>query len=104
METKYGTLSNDMIIRNASDLINQIFKLLPYKENNDERLVSHFDSLLFRISGMAKIFDKYPEWVTIISLLEAARTEENFKLYRKAILDCCSIVKQIQEQAGDIHA
>lgn len=98
METKYGDLPDELIISNVSDLINQIFKLLPYKEQNNVYLNYHFDTLLFRVSGMAKVLPQYPEWITVLSLLEAAKTESNMSLYRKAILDCCSIIKRIQEK------
>ena len=98
METVYGQLPNSMIADNISDLINQVFKLLPFKENNDERLESHFENILFRISGMARILETFPEWITVISILEMARTESDFKLYRKSILDSCSILKTIQQR------
>lgn len=99
METKYGDLPDELIISNETDLINQIFKLLPYKEQNNSCLNYHFDTLLFRISGLAKVLPQYPEWITVLSLLEAAKTESDLRLYRKAVLDCCSIVERIQSNA-----
>ena len=98
METIYGQLPNAMIADNISDLINQVYKLLPFKENTDERLESHFENVLFRISGTARVIETFPEWITVISILEKARTESDFKLYRKSILDSCSILKTIQQR------
>lgn len=96
MHSIYGDISNESFCENIDDLIGQIFKLLPYKETQDERLDYHFTTLLFRISGMSKVFNNVPELLTIMSLLESARTESNFRMYRKAVLDSCSIMKKIQ--------
>lgn len=104
MDSIYGDISDLMIIKNTDDLINQIFKLLPYKENDDERLEGHFEATLFRIVGMSKVFESYPEWLTIICILESARNEKSFYLYRKAILDSCAMVRNIQNKVGGNNA
>jgi len=103
IHSKYGDIPNKMVIENETDLINQIFKLLPYKENAADNLEYHFTTLLFRIAGLCKIFPEIPELLTVVSLLESARTENNFQLYRKAILDSCSIIKRLQKQFGDLN-
>lgn len=97
MRSKYGHLPNISINQNSNDLINQIFKLLPYKEQNDERLKYHFTTLLFRLRGMAFLFPNQPKWITVMALLESAQEENDFKLYRKAILDSCSIIKSMTD-------
>lgn len=101
MRSKYGDIPPETVKLNSMDIVNQIFKLLPLKENNDNDLDFHFSTLLFRLNGMAQLFPEEPRWITIMALLESARTEDNFKLYRKAILDCCSLVRSIR---GDIYA
>lgn len=96
METVYGNVSEELISSNLDDLIGQIFKLLPYKESCNENLNYHFSTLLFRLCGLTKVLNNNPELITVMSILEAARTETDFKLYRKAVLDSCSILKKIQ--------
>lgn len=96
MLTLYGDISEELISSNLNDLIGQIFKLLPYKESNNENLNYHFSTLLFRLSGLTQVLNSTPELITVISILEAARTETDFKLYRKAVLDSCSILKKIR--------
>ena len=98
MNTIYGDISTDSFCDNLDDLIGQIFKLLPYKESSDDRLDYHITTLLFRISGMSRIFSNIPELITIMSLLEAARTETDFHLFRKAVLDSCSMMKKVQDK------
>lgn len=81
--------------------ISAIFKLLPYKQDNYEHLDNYFNSVLQRLIGFNKISGFQPEVVTIISLLEYAREEEDFPKYRKAILDACGMVELIKESDAD---
>lgn len=101
MKSTYGDIPNAALKNNISDLINQVFKLLPYKEQENENLDKLFTTLLFRMSGMANLFQSEPRWVTLLSFIEAARNEKDFKMYRKSILDACSILSDIQEQITD---
>lgn len=84
--------------------ISAIFKLLPYKQDNYEHLDNYFNSVLQRLIGFNKISGFQPEVVTIISLLEYARGEEDFPKYRKAILDACGMVELIKESDADADA
>lgn len=81
--------------------ISAIFKLLPYKQDNYEHLDNYFNSVLQRLIGFNRISGFQPEVVTIISLLEYARGEEDFQKYRKAILDACGMVELIKESDAD---
>lgn len=82
--------------------VSAIYKLLPYKEDSYEYLDNYFESVLQRLIGFNKISGNQPEVVTIISLIEYARQENDFKKYRKAILDACGLVEFIKE--SDIYA
>ena len=79
-----------------------IFKLLPYKEELYEFLDSYFESVLQQLRGFNKISGFQPEVITIMSLIEYARTEDNFQKYRKAILDACGMVEFIKESDTDV--
>lgn len=82
-------------------ILSAIFKLLPYKQDNYAFLDSYFESVLQRLIGFNKLSGFQPEVITIISLVEYARDEEDFKKYRKAILDACGLVKLIKEGECD---
>ena len=101
MRAIYGEIPDSTVIKNTEDLIDQVFKLLPYKEKHIENLESHFSALLFRIVGMCSLFPDHPELLTVAAVLQAAKSETDFYLYRKAILDSCSILEKMQEQLGD---
>lgn len=77
--------------------ISAIFKLLPYKQDNYEYLDNYFESVLQRLIGFNKISGFQPEIITIMSLLEYAREENDFSKYRKAVLDACAMVGHIKE-------
>ena len=53
--------------------------------------------MLQRLIGFNKISGGQPELITIMSLLEYARSEDNYDKYRKAILDACGMVDLIRE-------
>jgi hypothetical protein len=82
-------------------ILSAIFKLLPYKQDNYAFLESYFESVLQRLIGFTKLSGFQPEVITIISLVEYARDEDDFKKYRKAILDACGLVKLIKEGECD---
>ena len=70
---------------------------MPYKESNYPLLDEYFDALLFRLNGLNQLFMNQTEILTLMSLLEAARHENSFKKYRKAILDATALVDSIKE-------
>lgn len=100
MESLYGQIPDELVAMNLDDLIDQIFRLLPLKEE-DADLNYDFSTVLFRIRGLTHTLNSSPELITVMSMLDAAKTEKNFRLYRKAILDSCSILKNLQ---GRINA
>ena len=83
-------------------LLSAIFKLLPYRQEHYEYLDSYFESVLQRLLGFNEVSGYCPEIVTVISLVEYARHEDDFKKYRKAILDDCGIMQLIKEGCDDV--
>lgn len=82
-------------------ILSAIFKLLPYKQEGYVYLDNYFESVLQRLIGFNKVSGNQPEVITIISLIEYARQENDLKKYRKAILDACGLVKLIKESDSD---
>ena len=94
----YKEISPSQIAAEKEYIRSAIFKLLPYKEESYEYLDNYFCSVLQLLKGFNKISGNQPEMVSIISKIAYARTEaEDFDDYRKAILDCCSLVEHIKE-------
>lgn len=98
----YTEIPPHQIAAEKTYLLSAIFKLLPYKQDNYEHLDNYFESVLQRLIGFNKISGFQPEVITIMSLIEYARQEDDFHKYRKAILDACGMVKLIKESDTDV--
>lgn len=102
MVYKYGTLPSSQIRKEKERLKDAIFILLPYKEESYELLDSYFVSLQQRLCGLNHLFGEEAKMITLMSIIEAARHENDLKLYRKAILDACSLVNEIGEGDSNV--
>lgn len=98
MVLSYEEIPDKLIYDNLTNLIGQVFKLLPYKENDVPILDEHLSNILLRLTGLTLLTKNSPELITVISVLEAIRTEKDFQLYRKAVLDSCSTLQKLQEK------
>ena len=97
----YVEIPSSQIAAEKKYFISAIFKLLPYNQESYMYLDNYFESVLQRLIGFNKISGFQPEVITIISLLEYARDEDDYDKYRKAILDACGLVKLIKESDSD---
>ena len=104
MKYKYGELKTEQIEKQKKRLTNSIFRLLPMRENNYEYLDEYFVNLLIKIDGLNKLWgEKDPEIITLLALVEKARGEEDIEIYKKAVLNACSLVDKIRacDKAGE---
>ncbi len=97
----YKEIPPSQIAAEKEYFLSAIYKLLPYKEASYEHLDNYFESVQQRLIGFNKLSGCQPEVITIISLLEYARGEDDSKKYRKAIFDACGLVKLIKESDVD---
>ena len=102
MDYKYGTLSPRQIKKQKQYLQKSIFQTIPFREENYEFLDARFVSLLQQLDGLNRLFNEQPVIITIMSLLEYARTEDNFVKYRKAILDATALVDKIEDGGANV--
>lgn len=93
----YTEVPPSQIAAEKNYFISAIFKLLPYKQDGYEYIDNYFESVLQRLIGFNKLSGFQPEIITIMSLLEYARQENDLQKYRKAILDACGLVQLIKE-------
>lgn len=109
MNSKYGSYPDSQIHQHKDTLHSDIFKLLWMKEENYEQLDEYFSTVLWKLNGYNEVFNCQPVMIDILSILEEARIEAlkedySHKKYRKAILDCMSLVNKLQESEGDTDA
>ena len=97
IKTKYDfNFPEEVIDFDAKRIINQIWKLIPMREN-DENWIFHLDILIEEISGLGIILNKESDFLILLSKLEGLRTvdEENFMLYRKTVFRCIDLFSKV---------
>lgn len=82
------------IKKNAQRLTNQLWKLIPMREH-EEDWQKQLETVLLEIVGLNEIFVG-PIFLQLISKLEGLRIQEtSFEFYRKTIFECISILQGI---------
>ena len=93
---KYQTDINDNIVKkNIQRLINQVWKLIPMKEN-EEDWERQLDTLILEIVGLYEIFED-PILLQIHSKLEGLKKVEkiDFEQYRTTVFKCISLLQEL---------
>lgn len=98
MLDKYSIgFSNADIIKNIRRLTNQMWKLIPMREN-EEDWQKQLDTVLLELVGLNEIFIG-PIFLQALSKLEALRVKEvDFDLYRKTIFESISLVQSLNNE------
>ena len=86
--------SYEDIDANVKRLTNQLWKLIPMREH-EEDWQKQLDTVILEIVGLNEIFIG-PLFLQMLSKLEGLRvTETNFELYRKTVFECISILQEL---------
>jgi hypothetical protein len=95
--TKYGfEISQEEITKNINRLTNQMWKLIPMKEN-EENWQLQLNTVIIEIAGLNEILKIGDKYLTLLSKLEGINTKENieFSLYRKTVFEAISLLREI---------
>jgi len=111
-KTKYGSFSSDQMQNYKKKLHSQVHWFLIYYENKYRRLDEYFEEIQYYLNGLDEILCYPLEMVQLMSKIECARLEYNksdcnYKLYRKSILDAHSLIDTLPdytEKVGDSNA
>ena len=75
-------------------LTNQLWKLIPMKEN-EEDWQKQLDTVVLEITGMNKILIFTPNLLSLLSKLEGLKEVEiSFQLYRKTVFESISLLQE----------
>ena len=95
METKYDNLSinKEAIFDDLKRLVNQVWKLLPMRENN-ENWKKHLEGVILEFIGLQEIFvEDELDFLIVISKLEGIKNSEiDFFQYRSEIFSIIHIL------------
>lgn len=95
-----ANINNGAIVENLKKLINQIYKLLPNREEGID-WQTPLATIIEEISGMDKILMQYH--TILFSLLCKLNglydltTEDNFFIYRRTIFECLNLLSSVKE-------
>ena len=80
--------------KNVMRLTNQLWKLIPMKEH-EEDWEKQLDTVVLEITGLKEIFILTPTLVSLLSKLEGLRVVEvPFTLYRKTVFESISLLQE----------
>lgn len=88
--------SNKVIDQDVKRLINQLWKLIPMREH-DENWQGHLNTMIEEIAGLIHIYNDKVEGLILLSKLEGLTSEvcEDFMVYRKTIFRCIDLLAQV---------
>lgn len=100
MYIKYDIdIDNSAIINNLDRITNQIFKLLPCREEGGEWETT-LSNLILEIGGMSNLLENQTELFSLLCKMEGLlilKDEEDFFKFRKGIFECLGLVKKVKE-------
>ena len=99
MVLKYDIeIDNDAIIENIDRIINQVFKLLPSREEGgDWKTPLH--NLILEVGGMNRLLRDQTILFSLLCKMEALTVltdTEDYLAFRKLIFECLSLLKQLK--------
>lgn len=98
--TKYEfDFAKETIDKNVMRLTNQIWKLIPMREHNED-WKKQLDTVIIEIAGLNEIFIWSPQFLQTLSKLEGLKVTEDidFALYRKTVFEIISLVQEFKNE------
>ena len=91
--TKYNfDKDNNLINTNINRLTNQIWKLIPMREN-EEDWISQLNTVIIELTGLGKIFND-SQYLILLSKLEGLKNIEiEFPIYRKTVFEAITLLR-----------
>lgn len=95
---KYNiNFSIDSINTNMTRLINQCWKLIPMKEN-DENWEKQLDTIVLELVGLNEIFLQEPYFLQLLSKLEGLKLSNiSFEFFRKTVFETISLIQKLRQ-------
>jgi hypothetical protein len=99
MEIKYNiNIKNEAIKENLKRLTNQIYKLLPTREE-DADWTKPLSTIIEELTGMSELFLDYHEiFFSLLCKLEGLfylKNEDDFLFFRKTIFECLNLISEL---------
>ena len=94
--TKYNfEMPKEVIVKNITRLTNQIWKLIPMRENNED-WHKQLETVINEIVGFSVIFNAEPLYLQLLNKLEGLQNRDtDFNFYRKTVFETISLLQEI---------
>lgn len=93
-------ISNEDFNKNIIRLTNQLWKLIPMKENNEDWL-KQLDTVGIEIAGMNALIksEQTSQFLQLLSKLEGLKIQQdiNFEVYRKTVFETINILQGLKK-------
>lgn len=88
----------EVIDANIQRLTNQLWKLIPMRENNED-WEKQLNTVIIEIAGLNEIFISTPQFLQLLSKLKGLQAEEvSFILYRKIVFESINLLQELKKQ------
>lgn len=98
MITKYGfEFSKAIVEADKKRLVNQLWKLIPMRENNED-WQRQLTSVLIELSGLNEIFIEELAYLILLSKLEGLKEDVDFADYRKTVFETINLLDELSHE------
>ena len=100
MILKYGiVIDNEVIKKDIDRLTNQIFKLLPSREEGSD-WQAPLENLIRELGGMSSLLGDDVDFFSLLCKMESLLTldkKDDFFVFRKTIFECLRLITELKE-------
>ena len=104
MVIKYKTeIDAAAVIQNLERVTNQIFKLLPSREEGGD-WKTPLNNLILEVSGMGSLLEDHVDLFQLLCKMESLlylTNEDDFFAFRKIIFECLGILNEVKKKCQD---
>ncbi len=93
---------NNHVLDNLSRLTNQVYKLLPLREENKE-WKKPLNTIIIELKGLNVIFPDF-NMLTLLSKLEGLHTltqDNDFLLFRGTVFECLGLIEEVKTYVNE---
>ena len=95
MKTKYGfNFNNEVIFKDKKRLINQLWKVLPMREN-EEDWKKQLNTVISEVVGLNEIFKEEVNFLILLTKLESLFKIKEFFDFRKILFESINLLDEL---------
>ena len=99
--TRGSRIGKAAYLRNLRRLINQIYKILPLKEERNPDWKKGLKSIIVEVNGLDILFGDKMSFLVLLTKLEGLFYEEEHLIFRKTIFECIAILEELAKQCDE---